>query len=134
MSATLQEDAAPPAAAANGRRPGFSGLRPLLYQLISYSVIAAVNALLSMTLINAIVFYGGIDGGWRLVGAAAATAFVALVNSYFLGSALTFLYRSRILGHLVSGNHAAAPVLGESAWRTAAGVRWPWRSTSQASL
>ena len=44
------------------------------------------------------------------------------------------LYRSRILEHLVSGNHAAAPVLGESAWRTAAGVRWPWRSTSQASL
>ena len=44
------------------------------------------------------------------------------------------VYRFRILGHLVRGNHAAAPVLGESAWRTAAGVGWPWRSTSQASL
>ena len=100
MSATLQEDAAPPAAAANGRRPGLSGLRPLLYQLISYSVIAAVNALLSMTLINAIVFYGGIDSGWRLVGAAAATAFVALVNSYFLGSALTFRSSALFRGQL----------------------------------
>ena len=40
------------------------------------------------------------------------------------------LYRSWFLGHFARGNHAAAPVLGESAWRTAAGVRWPWRSTS----
>ena len=40
------------------------------------------------------------------------------------------VYRSRILRHFARGNHAAAPVLGESAWRTAAGVRWPWRSTS----
>ena len=44
------------------------------------------------------------------------------------------LYRSWFLGHFASGNHAAAPVLGKSAWRTAAGVRWPWRSTSQAWL
>ena len=40
------------------------------------------------------------------------------------------LYRSWFLGHCARGNHAAAPVLGESAWRTAARVRWPWRSTS----
>ena len=40
------------------------------------------------------------------------------------------LYRSWFLGHFARGNHAAAPVLGESAWRTAAGVGWPWRSTS----
>ena len=44
------------------------------------------------------------------------------------------VYRSWFLGHFASGNHAAAPVLGKSAWRTAAGVRWPWRSTSQAWL
>ena len=44
------------------------------------------------------------------------------------------MYRSWFLGHFASGNHAAAPVLGKSAWRTAAGVRWPWRSTSQAWL
>ena len=44
------------------------------------------------------------------------------------------LYRSWFLGHFARGNHAAAPVLGKSAWRTAAGVRWPWRSTSQAWL
>lgn len=44
------------------------------------------------------------------------------------------VYRSWFLGHFVSGNHAAAPVLGKSAWRTAAGVRWPWRSASHASL
>ena len=59
-------------------------------------------------------------------------------SSYLSGTSMRvvsiLVYRSRILGHLVSGNHAAAPVLGESAWRTAAGVRWPWRSTSQASL
>ncbi len=100
MSATLQKDAPPTAAAANGRRPGFSGLRPLLYQLISYSVIAAVNAVLSMTLINAIVFYREIDGGWRLIGAAAATALVALVNSYVMGSALTFRSSALFRGQL----------------------------------
>ena len=44
------------------------------------------------------------------------------------------LYRSWFLGHFARGNHAAAPVLGESAWRTAAGVRWPWRSASHAWL
>ena len=44
------------------------------------------------------------------------------------------VYCSWFLGHFASGNHAAAPVLGKSAWRTAAGVRWPWRSTSQAWL
>ena len=44
------------------------------------------------------------------------------------------VYRSWFLGHFARGNHAAAPVLGKSAWRTAAGVRWPWRSTSQAWL
>ena len=33
------------------------------------------------------------------------------------------VYRSWFLGHFTSGNHAAAPVLGESASRTAAGVR-----------
>ena len=33
------------------------------------------------------------------------------------------LYRSWFLGHFARGNHAAAAVLGESAWRTAAGVR-----------
>ena len=43
------------------------------------------------------------------------------------------MYRSWFLGHFARGNHAAAPVLGESARRTAAGVRWPWRSTSQAA-
>ena len=47
---------------------------------------------------------------------------------------LAVVYRSWFLGHFASGNHAAAPVLGKSAWRTAAGVRWPWRSTSQAWL
>ena len=41
----------------------------------------------------------------------------------------SWVYRSWFLGHFARGNHAAAPVLGESAWRTAAGVRWPWRST-----
>ena len=44
------------------------------------------------------------------------------------------MYRSWFLGHFARGNHAAAPVLGESAWRTAAGVRWPWRSASHAWL
>lgn len=44
------------------------------------------------------------------------------------------VYRSWFLGHFASGNHAAAPVRDESAARTAAGVRWPWRSTSQAWL
>ena len=48
--------------------------------------------------------------------------------------AILVVYRSWFLGHFASGNHAAAPVLGKSAWRTAAGVRWPWRSTSQAWL
>ena len=67
---------------------------------------------------------------WWEVPTAAAVVVLATYGLLRLGG----LYRSRILGHLVSGNHAAAPVLGESAWRTAAGVRWPWRSTSQASL
>ena len=40
------------------------------------------------------------------------------------------LHSSWFLRHCARGNHAAAPVLGESAWRTAAGVWWPWRSTS----
>ena len=48
--------------------------------------------------------------------------------------AIEGLYRSWFLGHFARGNHAAAPVLGESAWRTAAGVRWPWRSASHAWL
>ena len=47
-----------------------------------------------------------------------------------LAVAQDLVYRSWFLGHFARGNHAAAPVLGESAWRTAAGVRWPWRSTS----
>ena len=38
------------------------------------------------------------------------------------------LYRSWFLGHIAGGNHAAAPVRGESASRTAAGVRFS-RST-----
>ena len=46
----------------------------------------------------------------------------------------SIMYRTWFLGHFASGNHAAAPVRDESAWRTAAGVRWPWRSTSQAWL
>ena len=33
---------------------------------------------------------------------------------------------------LAAGSGATLP--GKSAWRTAAGVRWPWRSTSQAWL
>ena len=44
------------------------------------------------------------------------------------------VYRSWFLGHIARGNHAAAPVRGESASRTAAGVRWPCRSTSQCWL
>ena len=112
MSATLQGDASPAAAAANGRRPGFRGPRPLLYQLISYSVIAAMNAVLSMTLINAIVFYGEIDGGWRLVGAAAATALVAMVSTFLLGSALTFrssaLFRGQLFARSLVVNLAGA--------------------------
>ena len=55
-----------------------------------------------------------------------------LTSRHFTPRAM--LYRSWFLGHFASGNHAAAPVLGKSAWRTAAGVRWPWRSTSQAWL
>ena len=35
----------------------------------------------------------------------------------------TVVYRSCFLGHFARGNHAAAPVLGESAWRTADGGR-----------
>ena len=35
------------------------------------------------------------------------------------------VYRPWFLGHTAGGNHAAAPVRGESASRTAAGVRWP---------
>ena len=112
MSATLQGDASPAAATANGRRPGFRGPRPLLYQLISYSVIAAMNAVLSMTLINAIVFYGEIDGGWRLVGAAAATAFVAMVSTFLLCSALTFrssaLFRGQLFARSLVVNLAGA--------------------------
>ena len=46
------------------------------------------------------------------------------------GTLMRKVYRSWFLGDFARGNHAAAPVLGESAWRTAAGVRWPWRSTS----
>ena len=44
------------------------------------------------------------------------------------------VYRSWFLGHIAGGNHTAAPVRGESASRTAAGVRWPCRSTSQCWL
>ena len=63
---------------------------------------------------------------------------ILLVNVWLDGHRLLsfdfLVYRSWFLGHFASGNHAAAPVLGKSAWRTAAGVRWPWRSTSQAWL
>ena len=69
-----------------------------------------------------------------IVAGAGAAGAHSLVMPSFGNTRTVSLYRSRILGHLVSGNHAAAPVLGESAWRTAAGVRWPWRSTSQGSL
>ena len=41
-------------------------------------------------------------------------------TSVVQGAAIT-VYRSWFLGHFARGNHAAAPVLGESAWRTAAG-------------
>ena len=53
---------------------------------------------------------------------------------HLFGQDLNDVYRSWFLGHIAGGNHAAAPVRGESASRTAAGVRWPCRSTSQCWL
>ena len=77
-----------------------------------------------------------IDRGVDMDGVDASVEFMSFFRAFHVlnEDPKEQVYRSRILGHLVSGNHAAAPVLGESAWRTAAGVRWPWRSTSQASL
>ena len=104
-----------------------------LFPLLTWLVAAAMALVLTLSLLGS---EAHATGPVATVSPAAYTENVSVPVSFSSGSQDIWspVYRSRILGHLVSGNHAAAPVLGESAWRTAAGVRWPWRSTSQASL
>ena len=111
MSTSAQTAAAP---RGRGRRPGFGGWRPLIYQLTSYSLVAAANALLSLALINGVVFYGGIEGGWPLLAAAAVTALTALAGAYILSSAWIFrssaLFRGQLFTRFLLVGAAGAAV------------------------
>ena len=139
MSTNAQTVATP---RGRGRRPGFGGWRPFLYQLTSYALVASANALLSLTLINGVVFYGGIDGGLRLMAAAAATALAALGGAYILNSAWVFrssaLFRgelsSRFLLVGVAGAAAHLAVFAAVAYPLLAGETHPNRAASVAQL
>ena len=89
-----------PAAETSLPRQRFSGLRPLLYQLLSYMLVGVTNLIVTLTVLNALVFFGGIDGGWRLVLANVIATGLAVVNSYVWNSMFTFRSGALLHGQL----------------------------------
>jgi len=81
-------------------RQRFAGLRPLFYQLLSYAVVGVSNVLVTLTVLNAIVYFGGITGGWRLLAANVVATGLAIVNSYIWNSMFTFRSGALLHGQL----------------------------------
>lgn len=64
--------------------------RGLLTQATTYAAIGASNFALTLLVLNALVYFGQIDGGPALLGANVLAVAIAIVNSYVWNSLFTF--------------------------------------------